>query len=223
MKKVFITGISRGNGNALARQFLDSGWRVYGTSVSGEAPFVHEHLTTYALDLSQPEQIQALVKKVAADDVRIDILINNAGINLSTQTEYPTKTLSVDTLRKTLEVNLIGLVDLTERLLPFVAADGQIIAISSGAGASHPFIFTGSSSYQISKAALNMYTMTLAARLKESGVTVWSFDPGWLRTAMGSPQAPKSPEEAAKELHALVQEPRPAGGTFWTANKQREW
>jgi len=222
MRTALITGISRGAGNAFSRQFLDAGWRVIGTTTDGEPPFGHDRLTTYTLDLSQPAQIASLVDELKAGDIKLDLLINNAGINLSSAAEYPTQTLSVDVLRKTLEVNLIGLATLTEALLPLMQTDGQIVAMSSGAGAFHPFIPANTPSYQISKAALNMYIRTLAERLKDSKIRAWLFDPGWMRTEMGGPHGTKEPEQAAAELYHLVGG-SVSSGTFWTAEKERDF
>ena len=221
MKRILITGVSRGAGKAYAEKFLRADWHVLGTSTAGTTDTTHKNLEVYALDLSRPEQIEGLAAQLIEKDIRFDAILNNAGINLSA-TEYPTKKLSAETLQKTLAVNLIGLADLTERLLSLVIRNGQIINISSGSGAFHPFIATGSPSYQISKAALNMYTKTLASRLQSEQISVWSFDPGWIRTDMGSQRAPKLPETAAEELYALVTS-RPASGPFWQATKERDW
>jgi NAD(P)-dependent dehydrogenase (short-subunit alcohol dehydrogenase family) len=222
MKTVLITGISRGAGNAFARQFLETGWHVIGTSTSGKSSLKHEQLATYKLDLSQQEQIRDFVQKLEAEDVKLDLLINNAGINLSSTTEYPAKPLSIDILRKTLEVNLVGLATLTEKLLPLMQPDSQIVAMTSGAGAFHPFIPAGTPSYQISKTALNMYIKTLAERLKDSGIIVWLFDPGWMKTDMGGSHGTKSPEQVAEELYHLVLIDK-LTGTFWTAEKERSF
>ena len=222
MKTVLITGISRGAGKAFTKKFLDEGWRVVGTTVDGGAPFAHDQLTTYKLDISKPEQIHSLTEKLLSEDIRIDLLINNAGVNLSSATEYPSKSLIIDILRKTFEVNVIGLANLTEALIPLMQPDSQIIAMSSGAGAFHPFMPVGTPSYQISKAALNMYIKTLAARLTGSGIIAWLFDPGWMKTDMGGPGGAKLPEEAAEELYALVNR-KISNGTFWISDKERDF
>jgi NAD(P)-dependent dehydrogenase (short-subunit alcohol dehydrogenase family) len=222
MKRVFISGISRGVGKAYAEKFLASGWQVTGTSTSGQASLKHARLDVYGLDLSKPEQIAALSEKLTAKSQKFDVLINNAGVNLSSATEYPTNTLQIDVLRKTLEINLIGLADLTQRFIPLMASDGQIINVSSGAGAFHPYISTGTPSYQIAKAALNMYTLALATKMLKNAVKVWAFDPGWVRTDMGGRAAFKLPMAAAEELYQLV-EASPAAGTFWTGAGERQW
>jgi NAD(P)-dependent dehydrogenase (short-subunit alcohol dehydrogenase family) len=222
MKRVFITGISRGVGKAYAEKFLVSGWHVTGTSTSGEVSLKHDHLEVHQLDLTSPDQIASLSAKLLAKNLKFDLFINNAGVNLSSTTEYRTKALQINILRQTLEVNLIGLADLTEHLLPLMARDSQIINVSSGAGAFHPYIPTGTPSYQIAKAALNMYTVSLANQMTSRAVTVWAFDPGWVQTDMGGSAASKLPAVAAGELYELVLA-SPTTGTFWTGAGERQW
>ncbi len=223
MKTVLITGVSRGAGQALAKQFLDEGWQVIGTSTSGTVSLEHASLTVHKLDLAQQAQVASFVEELKAAKVKLDVLINNAGVNLSSEAEYPTKTLSVDTLEQTLAVNLVGLAALTEACLPLMQSDGQIIALSSGAGAFHPFIAANTPSYQISKAAVNMYMRTLAERLKDEDIKAWLFDPGWMKTDMGGPYGQKMPEQAAAELYGLVAQDKPTNGTFWTADGERDF
>ncbi|VEH85299.1 oxidoreductase (plasmid) [Legionella adelaidensis] len=72
----------------------------------------------------------------------------------------------------------------------------------------------------MSKASLNMYTLLLSQRLPD--ITISSIDPGWVKTDMGSPQAPKSPEEVAMEIYTLVITDKKSGG-FWHNGALREW
>lgn len=65
-----------------------------------------------------------------------------------------------------------------------------------------------------------MYLKTLADRLKN--ITVSAFDPGWVKTDMGGPQAPREPEFPAKELYELVTRSHPTGN-FWFAGRIRPW
>lgn len=227
MQTALITGMSRGIGKALAEKFLSEGWKVFGTVKEGVADITNKNLSIFQLDLSVPESIARCANAISKTDVKIDVLINNAGALFD---EDDTQVF-VDKLRKTLEVNLIGTIDFTERVLPFVATSGHILNISSTAGslglagtehesASHfPYHYP---CYKISKTALNMYTRTLAARLQGKGVTVSSVHPGWVRTQMGGENADISPEESAKGLFALAIS-RPKTGGFWFNGKELPW
>src|SRR3982750_2308831 len=117
MKTVVITGVSRGMGKAYAEKFLLEGWHVIGTSTSGATPIQNQNLETYKLDISNLEDKKEFIDQLIKNNKRIDILINNAGVNLSSAGEFKEKKLSIEILRKTLEVNVIGLIDVTEKLL----------------------------------------------------------------------------------------------------------
>ena len=77
-KTVFITGVSRGIGKALAEKFLSEGYGVVGTSTSGKASWNHKNLTLLKLNLSLSNSIEECVKSFTKLNKKIDILINNA-------------------------------------------------------------------------------------------------------------------------------------------------
>ncbi|MDE2041238.1 MAG: SDR family NAD(P)-dependent oxidoreductase [Patescibacteria group bacterium] len=227
MKTVLITGVGRGIGRALAEKFLAENWRVIGTSQSGDADHHHEHLEIHQLDLRDAGSINGFTKVLTQAGTAIDILINNAGI-LADENETR---LIVSKLRQNLEVNLIGTADLTERLSALMSRDGHIIFMSSQAGSlsdmdhvesSHaPYMYPG---YKISKAALNMYMRTLAARLhhESTGVIVSAVHPGWVRTDMGGDRAPVLPSQAADTIYRLAIS-RPPTGEFWFNGEKYPW
>lgn len=224
VKTVLITGIGKGIGKALAKKFLEEGHFVIGTVYSGTAP-AHKNLLVYELDLSKLENIASCVESISKSRKRIDILINNAGILAD---EEETKVVP-EKLRKTLEVNLIGTVDFTEKIIPFVNKGGHIVNVSSTAGSLELAGKAGSShfphhypSYKISKAALNMYTRTLALRLKDSNIIVSSVHPGWTKTDMGGGEADLTPEEAAEEIYKLAIS-KPETGQFWFKGEKMPW
>jgi NAD(P)-dependent dehydrogenase (short-subunit alcohol dehydrogenase family) len=217
MKTVIITGVSRGIGKVAAEKFLNEGWRVVGVSKSGKATIRHAALTIYPADLSSTSSIRDFVKLVVASGLKADVLVNNAGILVD---HDPGGDLSI--LRTTLEVNLIGLIDLTEHLLPNINNGGHIISLSSGLGSLTDATNGAYSSYRISKVAINMYTRVLASRLKEKDITVSSIDPGWVKTDMGGVGAPRDPSEPALEIFELAAS-RVDSGFYWHRGKKKNW
>lgn len=216
---VLITGASRGIGKATAQKFLDMGDFVIGTSTSGESSLKHDNLVMVQLDLSKPESIKECVKNIEKLGKRIDILINNAGINVE---DWEETLLDVSKLRETLEVNLIGLVDFTEQILSVFDSIKHIINISSRAGSLSREHDGDMPAYRISKAAVNMYTRTLSIRLKKKGTIVSSLDPEWVKTDMGGEEAPDVPEKAANSIYNLAIS-EVESGQFWLNGQKRDW
>lgn len=218
MKTIVITGTSRGIGKATAQKFLDEGWHVIGTSTSGKSPLVSPNLDMFALDLADEKQILSFSAELEKRKGAIDVLINNAAIAISADTEH----ISIEVLRRTLEVNLIGLITLTETLIPLMLDRGHIINISSGLASLTEEMGTWSPAYSISKTAVNKYTKQLADVLRGRGITVSSFDPGWVRTDMGGMNAPRDPSEPAQELYELATT-KVDSGYFWKGHRKRAW
>jgi len=227
MKTALITGVGRGIGQALAQKFLKEGWAVIGTTFNSAAPIENVNLKTYPLDLGSPESIKKCADDIIASGVKIDILINNAGALFDDEETH----LIADKLRKTLEVNTIGTADFTEQIIPCLNDNSHIVCLSSQAGSitdmdhiedSHePYHYPA---YKISKAALNMYVRTLAARLHHegAGIIVSAVHPGWVKTDMGGAEAPTTPEEAAENIYKLAIS-RPETGQFWFNGKKYPW
>jgi Dehydrogenases with different specificities (related to short-chain alcohol dehydrogenases) len=223
MQTVLITGATKGIGKALAQKFLREGYRVFATSMEA-LDYAHEDLKVFPLDLRSPESIAACASEIEQTRMPVDILINNAGVLLDEDETM----LVPERLRATLEVNLIGTAAFTEAILPFVSAQGSIVMISSTAGSlalvDHPSSHYPRHypAYKISKAALNMYMRTLALRLGDTGITVFSVHPGWVRTDMGGEEADLAPEEAAEGLYETIIS-RPQTGGFYFKKERLPW
>jgi len=224
VKTALITGISKGIGLALAQKFLAEGFEVLGTVHTGRFPEKNDRLTVFSLDLSSSESLVECSKKIVSTGKTIDILISNAGVLF----DEDETTVVVEKLRKTLEVNLIGTIDFTERTLSLMNSGGHIVNISSTAGSlertghaeSHfPYHYPA---YKISKAALNMYTRTLALRLKNRRIVVSSVHPGWVKTDMGGAGAEITPKEAAEKIYTIAAS-RPQTGSFWFGDEKLPW
>lgn len=220
MKTVLITGASRGIGKALTERFLDNGDSVIGTSTSGKGTFEHKNLKFFQLDLSDSVSIEKSIKLITDFKGSIDILINNAGI--AVEEENDNAIIVVDYLRRILEVNLIGTVDFTERIIPHIKLGGQIVNISSRAGSlGHTRYKMNYPGYRISKAALNMVTRILAMRLEDK-IKVLSVHPGWVQTDMGGEGAPLSPKEAAEDIFNIINS-NVESGQFWFKDEKFPW
>ena len=227
MKTILITGITKGIGRSLAQQFLKEAYRVIGTTKDGSTDLIDPNLTVHGLDLSLSDSIKECAKAISSTGTKIDILINNAGVLLDNEE----KALIIPKLRQTLEVNLIGTSDFTEQIIPSLNERAHIVFISSQAGSvtdmknfehSHaPFRYPA---YKISKAALNMYSTTLALRFQHEGkdITVSAIHPGWVRTDMGGDEATTTPEEAAEDIFKLAIS-KPKTGQFWYKGEKFPW
>ncbi len=218
MGTAFITGISRGIGKGLALKFLKEGYFVMGTSITGEVDFSDANLKIFKLDLYQDQSIETCAKEVTDFGKRIDIYINNAGVLL----DEGEPDIVIDKLRKTLQVNLIGAVDLTQKILPLMNKGGHIVNISSSAGSMAKVHHADYPAYKISKAALNMFTSHFAFRLKGE-ITVSSVHPGRVKTDMGSWEGDMDTTEAAGYIFDTATRKDIETGQFWFKGEKFPW
>ena len=226
MKTVVITGTSKGIGLATAKKFLDEGWRVIGTYFDKPIPLEHENLVAIQYDQGNSESVAEVATQIAKIAPSVDALVNNAGILI----DATDKVADPVKIRKTLEVNVIGVIDLTERLLALLHTGSHIVNMNSGYGSiQKPELDDETSSgYRISKAALNMYTRHLAFRVESKGIIVSAFAPGWVNTDMGNIIATdtdrpyREPEEAADDIFQLVTSVTETG-QFWKEGQKMDW
>ena len=199
-KTVLITGASRGIGQATAEHFLKQNWSVIGTSTTGAQIESHQNVTMFPLKLEDESSIMACVAMLISQDIIPDVLINNAAINPGPDDEY----LVPEKVRRTVEINLLGLINLTEKLLPHMPSNGKVINLTSSASnVNNSYIQQSLTPYGIAKAGVNLYTHNLAKRFKDNGLIVVALHPGWVRTDMESANAPKVPTDVAEELWEL--------------------
>ncbi|MBC6605377.1 SDR family NAD(P)-dependent oxidoreductase [Hymenobacter sp. BT188] len=209
-KTAVLTGANSGIGLALTHKLLAEGYRVIGTSRSGQiADFSHPNLTVISLDVTDEASIAQAVAQIGQLAPSIDLLVNNAGVGSDLGTITPTGTA----LRDTFATNVDGTILFTEPMLPLVRDGGQIVFLSSKMGlVSHAA--ADSPAYRISKAAINMYAAILAERVAERGISVTPMHPGWVQTRMGGDSAPFTTEQSAAGLFRGIQA-RPESGKFW--------
>jgi NAD(P)-dependent dehydrogenase (short-subunit alcohol dehydrogenase family) len=219
-KSVLITGISRGIGKALAQKFLSEGYFVIGTSTKGTSDISNDNLITLQLDLANPKSIKSCAEKISELKKPIDILINNAAVILL-EKDNDRNEINTDTLRKVLEIDLLGTIDFTMQIIPIINKGGHIVNISSRQG-SFDYVFEiKNPSYQISKAGLNMFTRVLSFQLKDK-ITVSSVHPGAVLSGLAARDANMLPEEAAEYIYKTAIS-NPKTGQFWFKGELFPW
>ncbi len=192
-KRVLITGSNRGIGFEFVRQYLEDGWRVYATCRRpGDSQElnrllqVYQELSIHRLDITVQEDISNLCHEV--DDVPIDLLVNNAGVYFKSM-RPEIGCLHYDYWLRTLEVNTLGTMRITEALLDNIGKSRKhrLIAVLSsdddnvpGCGRP-PDIY-----YRSSKAALNAAMQALSLKLLKQDIGVLLLHPGSVVTRMGS-------------------------------------
>lgn len=218
-KFALVTGASRGLGLELTKTLLDEGALVVGTTrdpahsetlqaLRAQYPGL---LTVAALDLAEVGSISRLSTTLRERFERLDLVINNAGINSSAMSESERNvtfgTLEPNGLHKMMQVNAFGPILLVQELVHLlrVGHSPRVINISSWLGSIGQKIRGGNYGYCASKAALNMLGRTLALDLAVYGITVVMFNPGWMRTAMGGPAAALAPEDSATAILSQVE------------------
>jgi len=218
MKTILITGTSQGIGHALTKLLLMNGYRVIGTSTTGIDNINENNYKSYSLDLSNSDSIAAFEKNFQTENIKIDILINNAGIGPDLDFQLPEEI----SFQKTFDVNVTGTTFFTEQMLQHLNVEGKIINISSKMGSIDVCEKNDSVAYRMSKAALNMYTKILSNRL-EGKQFVASVHPGWVRTNISKSNinGRLSPEESAQKIFEFISSDFKTG-TFWNVETEAE-
>jgi len=172
------------------------------------------------MDVSSDASVAGCAERLARARVSVDVLVNNAAV-------YPSEPLldpATDVLRAVMEINFFGASRTCRAFVPGMIERGygRVVNVSSGSG-SFAEGLPGPHAYSISKAALNAFTVKLAAELP-GDVKVNSVCPGWVRTRMGGKGATRSVEEGADTIVLLATLPArgPSGG-FFRDRKRIRW
>ncbi|HVI56055.1 MAG TPA: SDR family oxidoreductase [Luteibacter sp.] len=198
-----IVGASRGLGLAMAAELLHRGWNVVGTVQDGARTALHdlsdEHpgrIEIEPLDITEPDQITALHDRLAGRT--FDILFHNAGT--ANPDDETIAKVSTEEFVRVMVTNALSPMRVIEGLQDLVPADGLIGIMSSGQGSVANNEKGGHEVYRGSKAALNQYMRCYAARHAGEARALLLMAPGWIRTALGGPNAPLGTEEAMPKI-----------------------
>ena len=161
-------------------------------------PDQHRALTVQ-MDVTSAESITAAQRTVAGKVGSVDVLVNNAAVLLGENDDA--LSIPADDYRRTFETNLFGIIEVCRAFVPEMtrAGYGRVVNVSSGAG-QLATMSAYAPAYSISKTAVNAFTRILAHTCRADGVLVNAVDPGWVRTDMGGPSAPRSPQEGAETI-----------------------
>ena len=222
MSTALITGASRGIGREVASTLASNGWHVLaGVRNPQSAP---AETQAEIIDMADRESIDALAERLRAQNQRLDALVNNAGVYSGSA-------------RQIWAVNLLGPLRLTRALQSLLAPNARVVMVTSGLGRlstqpaslvkrlSNPKLSLrdlerlaeeARGGYGESKAALNALARVFAKELEPQGILVNAISPGWVRSDMGGPSAPRSLQQGAASILWGVMLPSggPTGGVF---------
>ncbi|MFI2487441.1 SDR family NAD(P)-dependent oxidoreductase [Promicromonospora kroppenstedtii] len=226
----FVTGASRGLGRAVTAAALERGDRVAATArdLATLDKLVAEHgdaVLPLRLDVTDPDQARVAVRTAADELGRLDVVVNNAGYGLFGTVEE----ITPEQLRAQLDVNLFGVLHVTQAALPVLRAQGagHIVQVSSSSGVA---AWPGLGGYSASKWALEGLSESLAQEVAGFGIHVTLVEPGpvdtgWrgasavraaelpaydaLRAAAWHPPGSSSPADVAQVILAVVDADEP--------------
>lgn len=229
MKTVLITGAYRGLGYEVARQLSERGWKVILTArkKQGSASAAKlKNASFLELDVTDDTSVARVAKDVSA----LDVLINNAAIIADGDQDI--LTIQPELVASVIATNASGALRVSQAFVPCLlkSPGARIVNVSSGAGQLSDMATWSSErsawrpAYSASKTTLNAITCLLAAALRDRGIAVNSVCPGWCRTEMGGPTAPRSVEEGAAGIAWLAADaPQEKTGLFWRDREVIPW
>ncbi|GAA1687726.1 SDR family oxidoreductase [Kribbella yunnanensis] len=207
-KIALVTGANKGIGKEIARQLGEAGYQVLlGSRDLGRGEEAAKDLdgtTAVQLEVNDPESVRSAADQIAAEYGRLDVLINNAAIIPVGDTAV--SEVASDVLRDGFETNVVGLVAVTQAMLPLLrkAEQARIVNLSTSLAS---FTLVGDPEsrmstvrtvgYNATKAAVNMVTVMLANELRGTGILVNAADPGNCATDMGGWDAARTPAQGA--------------------------
>ncbi len=223
MKRILITGASRGIGLEICTQLVADGHDVLATyrskKTAGSLLDLNDdtkNLHTFEMDVDSSDSVKSAMSEIAKRFSSLDLVFNNAGI----LDWSPLDEVSPDSFRSIYETNVIGVFRVSEEAIPLLRNGHEplIVNLSSRLGSIElrgNSQLGGAIAYQCSKAALNMLTKQMSIDYAKHGVRAISISPGWVKTDMGGEEAKyEVPESVKLFLSRINQLPPESNGIF---------
>ncbi|WP_336781466.1 SDR family oxidoreductase [Paenibacillus illinoisensis] len=238
-KTALITGANKGIGFETARQLGNLGYvvllgaRDMRKGEEAAQRLLNEGIEAYGIELDVTSQrtIETAVNHIEQTYGSLDILINNAGISVGGAA--PPSLIAVDDMRETYNTNFFGMISVTQAMLPLVQQSpaGRIVNLTSGLGSltynsdpEHEHAQFNLLAYNSSKAAVNMFTVTLAKEFRDTSLKINSVDPGFTATDLNGFTGINTVQQAAATVLelAVLGDDGPTGG-FYGNNGEIPW
>lgn len=194
-----ITGASRGMGSLTAKFMAEQGCNLvlhsrtleHSENIAEEVRKLGVEAYAVCAELSDLDAVRKMLETVDALGVRIDIVMNNAGLQIAYRTDYYSTPVSDYT--ESFKINTIAPAMICYHFMPKMieAGFGRILNTTSGIA-----LEPEQAGYSASKAALDKITIDLGSKVEGTDVMINLTDPGWCRTDLGGPHAPNAPESA---------------------------
>lgn len=198
-KWALITGAARGIGYLTARFMASQGCNLilhsrdlkHTQKVLSEVREMGISARAVAADLDDLTAVERILGEIDAMGVQVDIVLNNAGLQIAYRTDYLTTPTS--DYEVSFRVNTIAPAMIMYHFLPGMMARGSGRILNTTSGIALDVCQAG---YSASKAALDKISIDLGSKVQGTDVLINLTDPGWCRTDLGGPYAPNAPESA---------------------------
>lgn len=229
-KTVLITGANKGIGFEIARQLCHRDFHVI---ISGrDRNKLSNALDTLrsqacsaemlVMDVASETGIKSAATELAGRNIKLDVLINNAGIQLDEDKNLLKQDINI--MIRLVNTNSYGPLRVVIDFLPMMKRPGRIINVSSDGGSMTYPVGGWSPAYCVSKTMLNAITRHLAYELADEKISVNAVSPGWVRTDMGGSSAPWSVEKGAETpVWLAIEAPENLSGKFVWEKKVIQW
>lgn len=206
--RILITGANRGLGLELAKTWIGAGHEVWGSARTSDPSdlLALEPAGAITLDLGDEASIVAGLEVLATHVDSLDLLVNCAGVDARAfGVEDPRGPFDVaaEHVNEVMRINATGPMLVTREALGLLRAgtDAMVLNVSSQLGSMQVAATKGrDTSYCVSKAALNMWSVKAAVALRDDQIAVVMLHPGWVSTDMGGPSAQLTPVESATSI-----------------------